>query len=766
MKNCLNLLLFLSLSFISMPAMSQGDFQELDPEIEKEISKIISEMSIEEKVGQTCQITLDVILKRNESGNVIEPIQVDQEKLKEAMLTNKVGSILNVGSHTLTLNQWTTVMSEVHSYYESKQSPIPILYGIDAIHGVNYTVGGTLFPQEIGLAATWNEELANKFGHITAYETKASGIPWNFSPVLDIARQPLWSRFFETLGEDPYLAKKLGKSIVDGYQGQGEMDAYHTAACLKHFVGYSVPSSGRDRTPAWIPEKFMQEIFLVSFKESIEAGAMTVMVNSGDVNGTPGHINHHLLTEVLKDEWGFNGFAVSDWEDFIFLETVHQVADGPKDAIIKGFNAGVDMSMVPNSPHYQKYVKLMTEAVNEKEISIERLDDAVRRILRVKMSVGLFDKKMNQAKKYPNFGSQEFKDQALSAALESITLLKNKENILPLSGKEKVLVSGPAANNLIYLNGAWTHTWQGTDTSYNTEGCYSIYEAMKNRIGEDNCQFSPGAELFLDNDYESSRLVDVEDFNSKAAKSDVILLCLGEIPSTEKPGDIRSLDMSVAQIELAKQAYATGKPVIIVLVEARPRIIRKIVGEAAAIFQAYLPGDYGGDALTKLIYGESNPSGKLPYTYPKYNGVIEFYDHPRSVARHKSNHFNAYDPQWDFGFGLSYSNFSYSDLKLNKTRMTQSDTLTISVTVTNTSDREGKEIVQLYISDLVASVVPANKKLKGFQKINLAQKESKIVKFAISIEDIKFATSKGEWISETGEFKISVAQLNTAFHLE
>lgn len=761
-----NILLLTCIQF-SLISVAQTEFNTLDPATENRISKIIDGMTLEEKVGQTCQITLDVFLKKDPQGAVIEPIEIDNNKLNEALLKYKVGSILNVGSHTLSLTQWEMIMNSVHAPYKAGKTPTPILYGIDAIHGVNYTVGGTLFPQEIGLAATWNPSLANTFGHITAYETKASGILWNFSPVLDVARQPLWSRYFETLGEDPYLAGVMGEAIINGYQGDGKMDSDHTAACLKHFVGYSASQTGRDRTSAWIPEKYMQELFLAPFKKGIAAGAMTVMVNSGDVNGIPGHINHHLLTEVLKGEWGFNGFAVSDWEDFIFLESVHRVAANPKDAIVMGFNAGVDMSMVPNAPFYKAYCELMKEAVEEKKISMERLNDAVRRIIRVKIAVGLFEKDMNQNKSYDAFGSDKYKLKALESALESITLLKNKDNTLPLSKNANVLVMGPTANNLTYLNGAWTHTWQGMDSSYNTAGCLTVYEAIKKEIGSENCSYMQGAELYMENDFESCKLTgNVVELTNKAGKSDVIVLCLGEIPSTEKPGDIHSLDLLEAQIRLAEMAYATGKPVVIVLLEARPRIIRPIVDQASAIFQAYLPGDYGGTAISNLLFGNANPSGKLPYTYPKYNGVIEFYDHPRSVDRAKSNNFEAYDPEWDFGFGMSYTTFAYSDLKISQESINPQGNLTVSVMVTNTGKLEGKEVVQLYISDVVASIVPAGKRLKGFEKIQLKPNESKRVEFTILADDLKFATNSGDWMLEEGVFQVTIADLKDTFDLK
>lgn len=760
--SCVNILLFISPNSL----YAQGFNSSLDSKIEDQITSILSKLSIEEKIGQTCQITLDAILQVDEKGSVIYPHKIDPKKLNEALEKFKIGSVLNVSSHTLTLKEWEYILSEIHSTSKKMKNSIPILYGIDAIHGMNYTIGGTLFPQEIGLSATWNREFARKFAEITAYEMRASGIPWNFSPVLDVARQPLWSRYFETLGEDPFLAASMGKELILGYQGEGTIDEYHGAACLKHFAGYSQPLSGRDRTPAWIPEKYLQELFLPPFKEAVEAGAMTLMINSGDVNGIPGHTNYHLLTEVLKGDWGFNGFTVSDWEDFIMLETVHSVAENAEDAVVIAFNAGVDMSMVPTSPNYKNYCDLMLKAVQSGRISQERLNDAVRRILRVKLSLGLFDKDMNQAKSYPLFGSNEFKLAALKSAEESITLLKNEEQLLPLSTTKKILVAGPTANNMIYLNGAWTHTWQGNDSSYNTKNVATIYSAIEQKVGKENCLYSQGAELYFENGYEESRLTDVSDFSEKANLSDVIVLCLGELPQTEKPGDIRSLNLSAAQIELAKIAYSTKKPVILVLIEARPRIIHSIVDSASAIVQCYLPGDFGGTALANILFGDVNPSGKLPYTYPKYDGVIEFYDHPKSVDRSKNNDFKAFDPEWEFGFGLSYTNFEYSDLKVNKTTISDNEQLHISLNVKNTGELKGQAVVQMYLSDKVSSLVPAGKRLKGFEKITLEPNETKRVDFTISKEDLMFADHNGKWILEPGTFSIEIGNLETTFELK
>lgn len=758
------LILFTINIFFGFFAVSQSKPSISSPEIEAEVKSIMSAMSLEEKVGQTCQITLDVLLEIDAEGKIVEPIRVDKKKIYEALVEYKVGSILNVGWHTLSIDEWDHVMENVHAPFKQEKVKTPIIYGIDAIHGVNYTINGTLFPQEIGLAATWNPDLAKEFGNVTAYETRASGIPWNFSPVLDLGRQPLWSRTFETLGEDPYLASEMGKAIILGYQGTSGPDSVHVAACLKHFVGYSNPLSGRDRTPAWIPEKYMRELYMPPFKEAIEQGALTVMVNSGVVNGVPGHANYHFLTEVLKEEWGFDGFAVSDWEDFLMLNTVHRTAESKKAGIVQAINAGMDMSMVPNAPQYIEYCDLMKDAINEGSISMQRLDDAVSRILRVKLILGLYEKRMNQSGEYPDFASKEHKELALQSALESITLLKNN-GVLPLKKDQKVLISGPTSNNLTFLNGAWTHTWQGDNPDFNTSGRPTVREEFERILGKENVLFSQGVELFVEDQYETARLLDTADFKIKAQLSEVIVLCLGEYPATEKPGDIRSLNISPEQIKLAEMAYATGKPVVIILIEGRPRIIRDIVDESSAIVQAYLPGDFGADALGQLLFGEVNFSGKLPYSYPKYDGQIEFYDHPRSVDRHK-NGFNAYQPEWDFGYGISYASYEYTNLTLSRKNMTKEDSIVVTVDVHNTGDVDGKEVVQLYISDHFASLIPAGKSLKGFSKIELKAGETKKVRFVVYEEDLVFYKENEGWISEKGDFSVMVDNLEQTFQLK
>ena len=732
-----------------------------DP-IEQKIDSLLKEMSVEEKVGQTCQVTLDVLLQKDTNGQQSVPLAIDEAKLKEALETYKVGSVLNVGWCTLSRDEWKTVSDAVHKPFLQGQTKAPIIYGVDAIHGMNYTKEATLFPQEIGLAATWNPELAEEFARITAYETRASGIPWNFSPVLDLGRQPLWSRHFETLGEDPYLASALGASLIRGYQGGDSIDDLHVAACMKHFVGYSGTKSGRDRTPAWIPEKYMRELYMPTFKKAVEEGALTVMINSGVVNGVPGHRNYHLLTEVLKDEWGFKGFAVSDWEDFIMLNTVHRTDSTLAEAYISAFNAGVDMSMVPLSPQYKDYCESMIKAVEDGRITMKRLDDAVRRILRVKFLTGLFDNP-KPAIEYDLFNSEEFKRAALNAALESITLLKN-DDLLPLDETKKVLVAGPTADNLIYLNGAWTHTWQGADPNFNTVGCKTVRQVFEEKLGN-NCLYSQGAELYADNHFEKTRFKDLDDYKKKVKSADVVVLCLGEMPSTEKPGDIHSLNLDDEQLELAKIAYAAGKDVILVLLEGRPRIVREIADGARAIIQGYLPGDYGAEALIKLMYGENNFSGRLPYTYPKYDGAIEFYDHPTSVARDNNGGWNAFDPQWEFGFGLSYTTFEYSDLNLSESDIRGGDTLKVSVSIKNTGDANGMETVQLYLRDEYASSTPAVKVLKRFKKIVLNSGETKSLEFILTKDDLEFYDEKGVEILEPGMFRVVINSLEETFEL-
>jgi beta-glucosidase len=732
---------------------------------ETDIETLISQMSIEEKVGQTCQITLDAIHKTNDKGQALVPAQIDQAKLKEAMETYHIGSVLNVGWHTLELAEWKSIMADIHAPYLKKEQNIPILYGIDAIHGVNYTVGGTLFPQEIGLAATWNTELARQMGEVTAYECRASGIPWNFSPVLDLGRQPLWSRHFETLGEDPVLGSQMGVGLVEGYQGKGEtVDEFHAAACLKHFVGYSASFTGRDRTPAFIPEKYMQELYFPAFKAAVEKGALTLMINSGVVNGIPGHANYQLLTQTLKKDWGFKGFVVSDWEDFIMLHTVHKTAPSLAEAVVQAFNAGVDMSMVPSNPQYKAYCQDMIKAVKDGKISMARLDDAVRRILYVKNQLGLFGNPLPDMNKYPLFGSQTFKNIAKQAALESITLLKNDAQTLPLKSAQRILLAGPSAASLNMLNGAWTHTWQGLDTSFNTKGALNIYQALKQQMPNSAINYAKGVELYLENDFEASRFVDINNYKKALKKNDIIVICVGELPSTEKPGDIRSLQLDDKQKELVRLAKAAKKKVILVLLEARPRIINDIEPLCDAIIQAYLPGDQGGVALAELLTGKAEFSGRLPYTYPRFDGVIEFYDHPGSVARAKSGQITAYNPQWDFGFGLSYHAGSINGMQFTA-KDENNGAFSLAVNVSNPHSQTIQMVVPVYLSDLYASTTPENKRLIDFSKVTLRPGENKTLEFTFDASVLKRVSADGKWRAEKGTFEIICEGNKLSFEL-
>ena len=738
----------------------------LDPKIENSITTILRKMSIEEKVGQTCQITLDAILLKDSTNTLVEPHQIDHNKLNKAIIDYNVGSILNVSNHTFSIKKWNSIIKDIQAVALKTNHKIPVIYGVDAIHGATYIKNSTLFPQEIGLAATWNLSHAKKMAEITAYETRASGVPWNFSPVLDLGRKPIWSRFFETLGEDVYLAKTFGTAIVDGYQGNQMIDSNHVVACLKHYVGYSYPSSGRDRTPSLIPNRTMEEYYLPPFKDAVDAGALTVMVNSGEVNGIPGHANKYLLTEVLKEKWGFIGFAVSDWEDFINLHKVAQTDSTLKDAIATAINAGVDMSMVPNNPEYKNYCNLLVELVREGRVSQKRLNDAVRRIIRVKYYANLFENSHSSSDiEYPKFGSEEFKKAAYNAASESVTLLKNNNDILPLSKDKSILVLGPTANSLNCLNGAWTHTWQGIDQSYNNS-YPTIKEALEKKFK--NVSFFEGSKMLMVNGDEADLpSKDLSNAVRAAKSSDVAIICVGELPSTERPGDIYSLDLPIEQQFIVKEISKTGIPIILVLVEGRPKIIREIEPLSNAILQAYLPGDQGGKVIADILAGDVIPSGKLPYTYPRHNGVLMYYDHKQSEVINANTWKNDfYNPQWDFGYGLSYSTFSYSNLKLSSSTLFSNDNLIVSVDVKNTGEFKAKEVVQLYIRDHYATISPSLKKLKRFSKIELEVNETRTVEFLIGKDDLQFYGIGNNWITEDGKFSVMISNQSQDFNFK
>ncbi len=723
------------------------------------IETMIQNMSIEQKVGQMTQVNIDVISK-GEVYKLDVPHEIDSAKLDIALNKYFVGSILNAAGYPFSRKHWKNIITTVQTKAVSEGSKIPVIYGIDAIHGANYTVGATLFPQQIALAATWNPTLVEQAASITAYDVSASGIPWNFSPVLDLARQPLWGRYYETFGEDVHLAKTMGKAFVKGYQGDDPKHPQKVAACLKHYVGYSFPLSGKDRTPAWIPDRMLKEYFLPTFKTAIDEGALSIMVNSGEVNGIPVHASYELLTKVLRDELGFEGIILTDWEDIIKLYKDHHIAANMKEAVLLAINAGVDMSMTPNNYSFND---ALIELVKEGSIKESRLDESVRRILIAKEKLGLFETPYPNFDNFPKFGSKEHALQSLQAAREAITLVKN-ESILPLSTSTKILVTGPGANSLNYINGGWTHTWQGDETKYNTPGKNTIQEALK--ILSPNVTYIEGSGLDTN--------INTLETLKEAENHDVIVVCLAEDPAAEGPADINVLDFPEAQQNLVKELHKSGKPIVVVSTTARPRIIREIEPLMNAILLAYLPGDEGGTAIAETIFGLNNPSGKLPFTYPKYQGLNITYDHKHtekinrflgqtsSLSEYDAQ-FNGLVYQWDFGYGLSYSNFKYTELKLDKKSYTQSDTLNIEVTLTNDSDIEGSEVVQAYCSDLVASVTPSVKRLRGFKKIKLNPNESKRVKLNIPVKELAFVGIENKWILESGEFTLSVGDLKTNF---
>lgn len=721
----------------------------VDPDIEA----LIKKMTIEEKVGQMTQLNLDVISK-GEIYNLVEPHQLDAEKLKKALVDYHVGSILNCGGHAYTREHWREIIGEIQRVATKEtRLGIPVIYGIDAIHGANYTLGSTLFPQQIGQAATFNEMLVARAAEITAYEVRASGITWNFSPVLDVMRNAQWSRCFETFGEDVLLAKNMTHATIIGYQGtELSDDPVKVAACMKHFLGYSIPRTGMDRTPAYISDIMLREYFLPTFQEAIAAGAATVMINSGEINGIPVHADKKIVTDLLRNELGFPGVAVTDWEDIMKLNNFHKVAPTMKDAVRMAIDAGIDMSMVPNN---YEFCDLLVELVKEGTITESRLDVSVRRILTLKKKLGLFANPMPDADNhYARFGENESRLMSLATAEESITLLKNTDQLLPLRPDTKILVTGPGADSYIMLNGAWTRTWQGTDTKWDDSTVATIFDALKG-VGGAQVQYVEGCN--------TSTLTNYQQAMEAAQQVDVIVACIGELPSTEIPGNIKDMDLDEAQLAYIQMLASTGKPIILLLTEGRPRIIREIEPKCSAIVQLYYPGDMGGVATANILYGKVNPSGKLPYTYPKYANALLWYDHKHTETMDIDFGNDAFDPQWTFGFGLSYTTFAYSNLKVSNDTMSSTG-MRVSVTITNTGNVTGKEVVQVYLSDQFASVTPSVKRLKAYQKIELKPQESRELVFQITPEQLEFVGQEGKWLAEEGWFDISIENQKAQFY--
>lgn len=721
-----------------------------EEKLDEQIENLISKMTLDEKIGQMTQVTLEVISKPRQPATA--QIELDSVRLREALLKYHVGSILNIYGRAATLENWNRIITQIQDVaIKESRLGIPVIYGIDAIHGANYVKGATLFPQNIAMAATFNQELVYKSAVITALEMRAAGIPLNFNPVLGVARNPAWPRLWETFGEDPYLVTELGKSYIKGMQGHvNGFTGTKAAACMKHFLGYSFPLNGLDRTPAWIPERILRDIFLPPFKAAVDAGVATVMINSSEINGIPVHSDYNIVTNLLRNELGFRGVTVSDWGDIKSLYTRDRVADSPEEAVRMGVMAGVDMSMVAKD---FSFAEILVKLVKENKVPISRIDEAVSRILRIKFRTGLFDNAYPDTSLNKYFASREAEMVNVQAARESITLLKNNKNILPLKKNIKVFVTGPNADLVSTLNGGWSTTWQGGVEESYPEKEFTILEAVEDKIGTNNVLY------FYDSAF--TEPVDFENLSGQVREVDAILLCLGEKSYCEGSGNISDINLPRKQIEMAKALYETGKPVILVLVEGRPRIIREIVNDAAAVIMAYLPGMKGGKAMAEVLFGDVNPSGKLPFTYPYGPNGYSTYDRKPIESR---SHWN-YSEEYPFGFGLSYTTFSYSNLKLNKNTFKMDEDIEISINVKNSGQRPGKETVLLFGTDVYGSVSRPVKQLKRFNKLFLDSGEEKSVHFTLTASDFAFTGRDNNKIIEPGLFRIAIGNQTSDFVL-
>ncbi|RPF74884.1 MAG: beta-glucosidase [Rickettsiales bacterium TMED289] len=731
-------------------------------DIDKKVNELLLEMTLEEKVGQMAQVNLTVIARGPSKWKSTFPLEVDPKRVKRAIVEYNIGSVLNtINTTAQTKETWYKTISDIQKYaIDSTRMKIPIIYGIDAIHGTTYTAGSTMFPQQINTAASWNEENAYNMALVTAYETRASGIPWNFSPVLDLGIDPRFPRQFETFGEDPLIVERFGEAMIKGYQGMNNdiSNKNNVAACMKHFVGYQAVISGKDRTPAYIPENVLSEYHIEPFRKAIDAGAKTIMINSGLINGLPVHANYELMINVLRNKLGFEGVILTDWQDINKLHDRDKIAKNIKDAIKIAINAGIDMSMIPYN--YEQFCKLLVTLVKEGEVSMKRIDDAVSRILRLKIELGLFDNPVTNYNNYEDFGSEKHHQLAYKAASESITLLKNNKDILPLKGNPRILVTGPNANNMRTLNGAWTYSWQGDQTDDFAEEYNTIYEAVRNTYGSNNVKYVPGISYRKGGNYYDMDEIDIKKAVEEARRSDYILLCLGENSYTEKPGDLNDLNIHKLQSKLAVELSKTGKPMVLILNLGRPRLISDIEPLMSAVVNIYLPGNFGADALADILSGKLNPSGKLPYTYPAYpNSLLPYFYKPSEVqnnAQGAYNYVGEVNNLYDFGFGLSYSDFKYSNFGVDKDTFSLTDTININVFVKNESAIDGYETVQLYSSDLYASITPDIKRLRDYNKIHIKSGETKRLTFSLPVSELVFYNYKNEPVIEEGRFKMSI----------
>ena len=736
-----------------------------DAKIEAQVEQTLQKLTLEEKVGQMMELVTDLFGANDKNG----VFYIDEKKTDSILSRYKIGSILNAPNTCApTAKQWEKYLQQIQKI-SMKRIGIPCVFGLDQNHGSTYTQGGTLFPQNINVAATFNREVARKSAEATAYETRAVSIPWTYSPTVDLGRDARWPRIWENFGEDCYLSAEMGKAMVLGFQGEdpNHIDQQHIATSMKHFMGYGVPWTGKDRTPAYISPADLREKHFAPFLAGIQAGALSVMVNSASVNGMPMHANKDILTGWLKEETGWDGVLITDWADINNLYTREMVAKDKKDALRIAINAGIDMVMEPYNADACGY---LIELVKEGKVPMSRIDDACRRVLRMKYRLGLFENPTQKLKNYPKFGGEEFAKIALDGATESMVLLKNEAGILPLQQGKKILLTGPNANQMRCLDGGWSYTWQGHRSDEFAGKYNTIYEAFCNEYGKENVILNQGVTYNEKGKYWEENEPNIEAAVAAAKDADVIVACIGENSYTETPGNLTDLWLSENQRNLVKALAKTGKPIILVLNEGRPRLIADIEPLAQGVIDIFLPGNYGGDALAQLVAGKQNFSGKMPYTYPKEINSLANYDFKKSEEVGTME--GAYDynakitQQWGFGQGLSYTTYEYSNLKVSQSNFRHGDVIKVSVDVKNTGKVAGKESVLLFSSDLIASMVPDGRRLRAFDKVELQPGETKTVTFSLKADDLAFVGYDGKWILEEGDFKLMIANQTAALHCD
>ena len=759
------LLLSISMLALAYTASANVPVIKSDPKIEAQVEQTLKKLTLEEKVGQMMELVTDLFGANDKNG----VFYIDEHKTDSILSRYKVGSILNAPNTCApTAKQWEKYIAQIQKI-SMKRIGIPCVFGLDQNHGSTYTQGGTLFPQNINVAATFNREIARRSAEATAYETRAVSIPWTYSPTVDLGRDARWPRIWENFGEDCYLSSEMGKAMVYGFQGEdpNNIDQYHIATSMKHFMGYGVPWTGKDRTPAYISPADLREKHFAPFLAGLQAGALTVMVNSASVNGMPMHANKDILTGWLKEETGWDGVLITDWADINNLYTREMVAKDKKDALRIAINAGIDMIMEPYSCDACGY---LVELVKEGKIPMSRIDDACRRVLRMKYRLNLFKNPTQKLKNYPKFGGEEFAKLALEGATESMVLLKNEGNILPLQHGKKILLTGPNANQMRCLDGGWSYTWQGHRADEFAGKYNTIYEAFCNEYGKENVILNQGVTYNEKGKYWEENEPQIQGAVDAAKNVDVIVACIGENSYTETPGNLTDLWLSENQRNLVKELAKTGKPVVLVLNEGRPRLIADIEPLAQGIINILIPGNMGGDALANLVSGKSNFSGKMPYTYPKEINSLANYDFKKSEEVGTME--GAYDynakitQQWGFGYGLSYTSYQYSNLKVSQSDFRHGDIIKVSVDVKNTGKVAGKESVLLFSSDLIASMVPDGRRLRAFDKIELQPGETKTVTFNLNADDLAFVGYDGKWVLEEGDFKLMIADQSADIHCE